>query len=552
MDRYDEHPAANGTPPPMGRIVVGESSGAGSAGEAALQWVEPPQSLPETAYEVDPYAEIRSALRPDHAVFGADEITATFGRRPALVTLHRMLASPGPLQASLAVLLGRAGRVSLRLNGSDVALPSYLRVLSRLCREAAEQSEEDLGYAPAGRAEAGQPGPIQEWDTPPPTPPPVVDPFPAITADPLPLDTANATLNSLMAAVAGDKALSSLCGALVDLTDNPATPAYAGLNDGDMVFVGSLQKISAMYAAFELRSRVRAQTAAAIAAGLSTASTGWEKPVITALDTAWRPKLATAFPLPSGGFPDLAKIFAFSPAGDVDFAAASPAVTDAQLRDVGEFGRPIGKFRDWMRSMLTWSNDTAASLSIGALGFPYINGVLAGAGFFDAAHQSGLWLSADYEGHDWMPNPPTNPQANRAGQPLSPRWQKAQGRKLSNITGTALQIARFLSRLAQDKLVADPASNSNQEMRDLMTGAFGIGSYVRSALAADHRSIASIASKIGFGDDARSHDCAIVERNLGSRKLRYVVVGLGSAPHNRTNLKKLFVRLDQIIVSLHP
>jgi hypothetical protein len=85
-----------------------------------------------------------------------------------------------------------------------------------------------------------------------------------------------------------------------------------------------------------------------------------------------------------------------------------------------------------------------------------------------------------------------------------------------------------------------------------MTGAFGIGSYVRSALAADHRSIASIASKIGFGDDARSHDCAIVERNVGSRKLRYVVVGLGSAPHNRTNLKKLFVRLDQIIVSLHP
>jgi hypothetical protein len=535
----------------MGRSADGESSGAGSASEAAPQWEAPPQSLPEAPYEVDPYAEIRSALRPDHAVLGADELTVTFGRRPALVTLHRMLASPGPQQASLAVLLGRAGRPSLRLNGSDVPLPSYLRVLSRLCREAAEQSEQDLGYAPAGRVGRGQPGPMLEWDTPPaPPPPPVVDPFPAITADPLPLDTANSTLNSLMAAAAGDPALSDLCGALVDLTNNPASPAYAGFNDDDMVFVGSLQKISAMYAAFELRSRVRAQTTAAIAAGLSTASTGWEKSVIAALDTAWRPRLKAAFPKLPDGFPDLADIFAFSPAGDVDFAAASPAVTDTQLRKVGEFGRPIGKFRDWMRLMLTWSNDSAASVCIRALGFPYINGVLAGAGFFDGAQQKGLWLSADYEGHDWIPNPKKDSQANRAGQPLSPRWQKAQGRKLSNITGTALQIARFLSRLADDKLVADAASN--QEMRGLMTGASGIGSYVRSALVADHRAIASIASKIGYGDDARSHDCAIVERTVASKNLRYIVVGLGSAPRNRANLKKLFVRLDQIIVSLHP
>jgi hypothetical protein len=317
-----------------------------------------------------------------------------------------------------------------------------------------------------------------------------------------------------------------------------------------MLFVGSLQKISAMYAAFELRSRVRAQTAAAIAAGLSTTSVGWEKSVIADLDTAWRSKLTSAFPKLPGGFPDLANIFAFSQTGDVDFAAASPAVTNAKLREVGEFGRPIGKFRDWMRLMLTWSNDTAASLCIQALSFPYINGVLAGAGFFDAAQQHGLWLSADYEGNDWLPNPKSNPQANRAGQPLSARWQKAQGRKLSNITGTARQIARFLSRLGDDKLVADAASN--QEMRGLMTGASGIGSYVNSALVADGRQATSIASKIGYGDDARSHDCAIVERSVASKKLRYVIVGLGSAPRNRTNLKKLFVRLDQIIVSLHP
>jgi outer membrane protein OmpA-like peptidoglycan-associated protein len=65
--------------------------------------------------------------------------------RPALIALHRILATPEPQLAALAVLLGKAGKRSVRLNGSDVPLPSYLRLLSRLFREAAENTEAHAG-----------------------------------------------------------------------------------------------------------------------------------------------------------------------------------------------------------------------------------------------------------------------------------------------------------------------------------------------------------------------------------------------------------------------
>jgi hypothetical protein len=92
----------------------------------------------------DPYMAIRPALSPAHAHLTADEIAVSFGRLPAIVALHQALASPEPQRAALAILLGNAGRRSTRMHGSDVAIPSYLRLLSRLCREAAEHGEQEL------------------------------------------------------------------------------------------------------------------------------------------------------------------------------------------------------------------------------------------------------------------------------------------------------------------------------------------------------------------------------------------------------------------------
>lgn len=123
----------------------GETEAEGSAAKTVPQWRTPEEASPEIPYEVDPYVDIRHGLRPEHASLAANELTAIVGRQATLVALHRMLASPEPQQAALAVLLGPAGRRSMHLNGSDVPIPSYLRLLSRLCREAADHSEEELG-----------------------------------------------------------------------------------------------------------------------------------------------------------------------------------------------------------------------------------------------------------------------------------------------------------------------------------------------------------------------------------------------------------------------
>jgi hypothetical protein len=61
---------------------------------------------------------------------------------PANLALHQLLNSPSTRQATLASLLGRGARRSVRINGANISIPGYLRVLSRLCREVAEQAGE--------------------------------------------------------------------------------------------------------------------------------------------------------------------------------------------------------------------------------------------------------------------------------------------------------------------------------------------------------------------------------------------------------------------------
>ena len=374
-------------------------------------------------------------------------------------------------------------------------------------------------------------------------------------------DTTNPAFNSCANSATQDPVVKDLCGAVADLTGSPPSPPYAGHNDTEMLYVASLAKIFAVYVAFELRKRVQMQAKSMIKEGLSTAKAGWEKRVFSELKKGWQPKLDAAFPgLPSGLFPKLADIFVLSTAGDATFVEASPAVTDADLDAIKvrnpktgvvnvdpENGTPIGKYRDWMRLMLRWSNDEAASKCILPLSYPYINGVLGSAGFFDKSAKNGLWLSGDYEGNDWIPGP-----GNRAGQPLTPRWAviqktKAGNRTKSNMMGTAFQIARFMTALDQGKLV-DTASSA--EIINLATGAHGIGSYIQGALAGARDGIV-LASKIGYGDDSVSHDCAIV---AGSAPvIRYVSVILGSPPVNgRADFEQLAVAYNDCVAARHP
>ena len=98
--------------------------------------------------------------------------------------------------------------------------------------------------------------------------------------------------------------------------------------------------------------------------------------------------------------PQVDKIFTLSPMGKIEFAIASPAITPADLDRVRDKGAPIGLFHEWMRLMMRWSNDSASSRCILALGYFYINGLFATSGFFNAG--KGLWISGDYATHDWV------------------------------------------------------------------------------------------------------------------------------------------------------
>jgi hypothetical protein len=355
-----------------------------------------------------------------------------------------------------------------------------------------------------------------------------------------------------------------MCGAIADLTGNPQLPPFYAQNPVDMVYVGSLAKIYPVYVAFELRKRVQQHVKDMLKLGLSTTSPGWQRQVFASLEKAWKPKLKAAFPSLPGGMPDFAEIFVVSATGKVKFAENDPPLTDADLdyrppnptpgkpSVSPEFKDPPGKFRDWMRLTLRWSNNKAASKCIRALSYPYINGVLTAAGFFDKTTRLGLWLSGDYLGHDWL-------KANAAGKPLSPRWARLQGRKVTNFAGTAFQVARLMTLLAQRRLVDQESST---EMISIMTGVKGIGSYIRGGLvhAAPARPYTAIASKIGCGDEALpcgfTHDCGIVrvDRNGNpARTVRYVVVALGGHPDkSKADLRKMVVRFHDCVLAQHP
>ena len=99
---------------------------------------------------LDPFAPIRSAMAPEFAGMPSNEVTLTLGRLPAAIVLYQIVNSPATRQATLASVRGDAGRRSVRVHGSDIGVPAYLRMVSRLCEEVAEQSETEEGPSSMG------------------------------------------------------------------------------------------------------------------------------------------------------------------------------------------------------------------------------------------------------------------------------------------------------------------------------------------------------------------------------------------------------------------
>jgi len=401
----------------------------------------------------------------------------------------------------------------------------------------------------------------------------VIDPFPS-TAYPLSLLDAvweiNPFLNRVMSALGANPVTKNMCIAVVDVLHSLSGGVdgyYRGLNDDDMLYVGSLQKISAMYAAFELRSRVQQHVTYALKGRLTSTASDWKR-IQQELKSAWQPKLNKAFPPPKfpQGFPALDTIFTLSAKGTVEFRTSGTS-----LADLDHHVTPVArlKFLEWLKLMLRWSDNQAASNCILALSYPYINGVLQGAGFFQPASASispsprGLWISGNYAslGKNWLPD--FNADSANAGQPkTSPSriagektpWATPT-RPKTNFGATARKVAQLFALIAKDRLVDPPSS---QQMRDLLSGAelnyiVGAGSFMESALSSMLTSSDKVFSKIGIGDDGFRHDAGIVERTApGGGKRRYVAVVLGCKFENFESLKQAFALIHTCALARSP
>ncbi|MFF2809237.1 hypothetical protein ACFVT2_19030 [Streptomyces sp. NPDC058000] len=158
--------------------------------------------------------------------------------------------------------------------------------------------------------------------------------------------------------------------------------AYAGFRDKEMHFSGSLLKVAAMIAAFELR-----QSAADFAVTEGDCSDG---AVFGHLKTAFNTDIQAAAPR----------------------FQSEPGITEPMRvpKYPTVFGSPQGlasggclmsfnsTFDSNVRGMIVPSNNEQTSATVQALGYSWINGLLAKAGLFDPSANRGIWLAGTFTG----------------------------------------------------------------------------------------------------------------------------------------------------------
>jgi hypothetical protein len=375
-------------------------------------------------------------------------------------------------------------------------------------------------------------------------------------------------MSSLLTALrgAGVSSADSLSGAVVDLTGGPPKPAYAssnGADDEDMFYVGSMGKVPALYAALELRTRLRKAVAAAVAVvpkGLDVSKAGWETGFLKMVRNTWAGRVARGFPgldTGPGRLPKPEKMFTFSVGGGIDFTKGT--ATTAQIAALNlDPPTPNMKFREMLTSMTLMSNAHAAAVVIDAVGFPYLNGLMREAGFFDPGSKKGLWVSGNYRGGDWKEKVDL--------MDLSARGT-THYKSTTNFAGNARQFARLLTLLETTKLF-DGDAGARTDMKELMRK-HGYphpvdNSFIQDAVDAMPRvppaHVDEVYSKIGIGEPLTpgglkiAGDCAIIVRKEGPHTLRYVAVGVGGytrAPHGGAFLKFAMV-LDLATAAQHP
>ncbi|MGW5366251.1 hypothetical protein [Actinopolymorpha pittospori] len=170
--------------------------------------------------------------------------------------------------------------------------------------------------------------------------------------------------------------------AVINPTSTSPRFAYAGFRDTEMHFSGSLLKAAAMFAAFQLR---QAASQHVLTAGDCTASV-----VFNNLKSAFNQSIKNAAPrfqtepgiTEDMRVPKYPTIFA-SPA---ELASGGCLISFSQV------------FATNMRGMIVPSNNPPTSACIQALGYSWINGLLAKTGLFNPSTNKGIWVAGTFTG----------------------------------------------------------------------------------------------------------------------------------------------------------
>jgi hypothetical protein len=297
-------------------------------------------------------------------------------------------------------------------------------------------------------------------------------------------------------------------GGLVDVDGNPLDVekipmAIASLNlDGttsvigqhdvtEMFFSGSLLKIAAMYAAFQLRHAVN-DLAATLDPNLSIPD--FFKKVRATFD----PQIKNAVKLLTDrGFHQVPKyetIFTPTLGGDGKFTVAFRSDAD-----------PKFDFQHHLQEMVVNSHNPSAGLVIQSLGYNLINGVLENGGFF-RNNSTGIWLAGDY-----LPNPVPNTTFSEFVE------ERALGLVGGNVVTiaslndgqvkqvtTCIDPVKMFVLLANEELVSNQHDSDDTANADMLTmtadAVTGTGAPSRFTRAAPLPAFTVLNCKIGLGE----------------------------------------------------
>lgn len=336
-----------------------------------------------------------------------------------------------------------------------------------------------------------------------------MSPFPSRFAD-LVRDTGKLQ-NAFKAALASVKADASLAGFLnvdklpiaIAVLNLDGTRPVVGQHETEMYFSGSLLKVAAMYAAYQLRHAVN-ELAATVNA--SSADDFFNK-----VGTAFDPQIRNAVKLlTQNGIHHVPKYKTIFTAKEV-----TPGKFTVDFRR--DLNDPKLDFLTHLQRMIVHSINASAGFCIQALGYNWINGVLEKGGFF-RNDKNGIWLAGDY-----LPPPIKNDSVADEARDLGLVAGKvilidSVNDGLVKQVTTCIDLVKMLVLLSDGELVSNVPAGSDSGNADMLRMLASASSHLKSADPSPMFSV--LHSKIGIGDkkggscNSPIHGCVSSEASI--------------------------------------